>query len=178
MLLFILVYFCFTLARCWQACPPQPNEANLNLQSSDPVGRGESETFPLPLFPWMFSFGSFASHPHPVLSPALCCFRLAGCPLGRFVSTQCWGLTPVLFFACSCFRLWFCILVSMRLFCFVAFWLCSRSFADYCLFCSGCPLFRVWVLKFCELDWCLSDCFEFRAWPAAPSIIDISASAP
>jgi len=143
LLLFFPVYFHFRLAGCGWAGPPQPNVANLNLRSADPVGRAESQTFSLPLVHLMFGFGSFTSHPHPVLSPAHFCFGLAGCLLAGFVCTQCWEVTLVLFFACSCFRLWFCILVSFGVFCFLALRVCSSSFADYCQFSSGCSLF--WV---------------------------------
>jgi len=143
LLLFFSIYFRFRLARCRRPGPPPPNIANLNVQSSDPVGRAESQTFRLPLFHVMFSFGSFASCSHPVLSPAHFCFGLPGCPLGGFVRTQWWGLTLVLFFTCSCFRLSFCILVSFGVFCFLALRVCSWTFADYCLFSSGCCLF--WV---------------------------------
>jgi len=143
LLLFFPVYFGFRLAGCRRAGPPYPNMANLNLRSSDSVGRAESQTFPLPLSHLMFSSGIFANRLHPVLSPVHFCFRLAGCPLGGFVCTQCWELMLVLFFVCSCFRLWFCILVSFEVFCFHALRVCSWSFADYCLFSSGCVLF--WV---------------------------------
>ena len=79
LLLFFPVYFHFKLACCGRAGPPQPTIINLNLQSSDAVGRAESQTFPLPLFHLIFSFGSVASRPHPVHSPAHFCFWLAGC---------------------------------------------------------------------------------------------------
>jgi len=42
LLLFFPVYFCFRLAGCGRACLTNPNEANLNLRSSDPMGRAES----------------------------------------------------------------------------------------------------------------------------------------
>jgi len=142
-LLFLPVYFRYRLAHCGLAGPPQCKRANLNLRSSDPVGRAESQTFPLPLFHLMFSSGIFSSPLHPVLSPAHFCCRLAGRPRGGFVRIQYWELMLVLFFACSCFRLWFCILVSFEVFCFHALRVCSWSFADYCLFSSGCFLF--WV---------------------------------
>ena len=148
LLLFFAVYFLVRLAHCGRACLPQPKMANLNLRSLDLVRTAESQTFPLPLFHLMFAFGSFASRPHPVLSPAHFCFGLAVCLLGGFVHTQCWELTLVLFFACSCFRLWFCILVSFEVFCFLALRVCSWSFADYCLFSSSCFLFWVLILKF------------------------------
>ena len=138
LLLFFPVYFRIRLACCGRASPAQPNVAYLNLRSSDPVGRAESQTFPLPRFHLMFSFGSLASSPHPVVSPAYFCFRLAGCPLGGFVCTACWELTLVLFFTSSCFRLWLYILVSFGVFCFLTLRACSWSFADYCLFSSGC----------------------------------------
>ena len=132
LLLFFPVYFPFTLARCGWAGPPQHNVANLNLRSSDPLGSADLEIFPLPLVHLMFSVGSLASRPHPVLSPAYICFVLPGCPLGGFVRTQCWELTLVLFVACSCFKLWFCICVSFGVFCFLALRVGSWSFADYC----------------------------------------------
>ena len=42
LLLFCPVYFRFRLARCGWAGLPHSNVANLNLRSSDPLGRAES----------------------------------------------------------------------------------------------------------------------------------------
>jgi len=139
---FIPVYYRFRFTSCRPADSSQQNVANLNLRSSDPIGRAESQTFPFPLFHLMFSFESFASRPDFVLSPAHFCFRLAGCPLCGFVPTECWKLTLVLFFEYSCFRLLLCILVSFGVFCLLASRACSWSFAHIvyaplAVFCSG-----------------------------------------
>jgi len=119
LLLFLIVDFCVRLACYGQAGLPQPIVANLDLRSSDPIGRAEEKDISFASFSCDVSFGRFASYPHCVLSPAHFGFGLAGYPLDGFVCTQCWELMLVLFFVCSCVRLCFCILVSFRELCFV-----------------------------------------------------------